>query len=66
MEGISLSYIHNKGSLLSLLGLPESFDICSELVHKFGGYVSILEDLFSPVRKSMYIQDKSTTVFVSF
>ena len=37
MEGISLSYIHNKGSFLSLLGLPESFDICAELVHKFGG-----------------------------
>ena len=51
-ESISLSYVQNKGSFLFPLGLPESLDLCAELVHKLGGEVSILEDLFSPACKS--------------
>ena len=51
-ESISLSCVQNKGLFLSPLGLPESFDICAELVHRFGGDVSILEDLFLPASKS--------------
>ena len=52
MESISLSSVQNKGSFFSPLELPESFDICAELVHKSGEDVSILEDLFLPASKS--------------
>ena len=61
MDSNSLSCVQNKGSFFSSSELPESLDICAELVHKFGGDVSILEDLFSPASKSELIWDKSTT-----
>ena len=41
LEGMSLSCVKNKGSLLSPLGLPESFDVCAKLAHKFGRDVYI-------------------------
>ena len=52
MESIFLSCVEYKSLFLSLLEIPESFDICAELVHKLAGDVSILEHVVSPASKS--------------
>ena len=44
--------MQNKDLFIYPLGLPESSDICAELVHKSGVDISILEVLFPPASKS--------------